>query len=669
MMKIRYAHIGLLLVSVLFGACNLNKNPFNSEAFPVLETLKMFDITENSVTVRGRILNLGSEPVTDHGFVWSRLESPALPNDGHGSLGKATTEGEFSFVITELKPGLTYYVRAYARTAERLVYAAPVRFRSGGSNHIVIERFEPLMGTWGDTLYIYGRNFGENQSLIRAYMGGEFMKIVSAKDGIQLTCIVPEGAQGDSVPIKVVSPGHGEATSSRMFKLIGPEVSSIEPTEGNFSTLLTIRGKRFDERLEYNKVLIGGKESEILDGNTDWLQARIPPELDHSPATVMVERRLSTDSAEEKFRILPPQILALSSEKLQLGDTLTITGLNFHPLPGQNHVMFDIRQAEVVDASVDALKVKVPEGPYQRRRFPLSLEIFGNTTQSQMLLTLNKWVQKPDLPLALSGAIAFVLEGRVFMGLGNGNGGNVKDFWTYSSATSNWSWVSSLPGEERQQAFAFTIGEYAYIGGGSNNGHFLNDFWQYHAANNSWQRLADIPGPKGKKVAFELNGEGYVLNYLNGEQGFWKYDAAQARWVAGPTFQFDGLYHAPEVGFSIGGAGYVIGMMGDRFDGECWQYKPELDQWQRMGDLPRYSAGMRIQVFQGNAYALVGHRLERNIYVYDHASDSWSFYDYFGGSTRYGCATWVESGRMYVGGGVLENRSRTSELWEYEPNP
>lgn len=69
------------------------------------------EITPNSALCGGTVTDDGGLTVTDRGFCWGTQPMPTM-NDSHASCGSGT--GHFTYHLTGLIPGMTYYVRAYS---------------------------------------------------------------------------------------------------------------------------------------------------------------------------------------------------------------------------------------------------------------------------------------------------------------------------------------------------------------------------------------------------------------------------------------------------------------------------------------------------------------------------------------------------------------------------
>lgn len=95
------------------GTAYGNQVIFSTEAvIPVLTTLNVSSVTGFTAESGGNITFDGGSTVKARGVVWSTEHDPTIDLSTKTSDG--TGDGEFSSNMTGLKPGMTYYVRAYA---------------------------------------------------------------------------------------------------------------------------------------------------------------------------------------------------------------------------------------------------------------------------------------------------------------------------------------------------------------------------------------------------------------------------------------------------------------------------------------------------------------------------------------------------------------------------
>lgn len=80
-----------------------------------------FNADSAFVTAKGTILELGDNPVIDHGFCWSTSVSPSIL-DAKLSKGKADQTGEFTGIVWDLLGNTIYSFRAYAINENETFY-------------------------------------------------------------------------------------------------------------------------------------------------------------------------------------------------------------------------------------------------------------------------------------------------------------------------------------------------------------------------------------------------------------------------------------------------------------------------------------------------------------------------------------------------------------------
>ena len=88
-------------------------------------TATVVNITANSATGGGNVVNQGASSVTERGVCWSTSQHPTI-TDSHAHNGTGT--GNFTVEMSGLMPGTTYYVRAYAVNAQGVSYGEERNF-------------------------------------------------------------------------------------------------------------------------------------------------------------------------------------------------------------------------------------------------------------------------------------------------------------------------------------------------------------------------------------------------------------------------------------------------------------------------------------------------------------------------------------------------------------
>ncbi len=223
-----------------------------------------------------------------------------------------------------------------------------------------------------------------------------------------------------------------------------------------------------------------------------------------------------------------------------------------------------------------------------------------------------------------TGAVSFVINDTVYIGLGKDGSAHYKDFWKYSKSEDQWVQIADFPGEARAYAQAFVLGEKAYIGLGrqyeyGNVDTTYQDFYRYDPVANSWTRLNDFAGgARESAVGFMLNDTAYIGTGVdnNGKcrNDFWKYNGTTDSWTA-VTAEFTGNKRGSAMAFSIDGKAYVTG--GFYFDSysvqlsDVHEYDPVTNSWTEK----IFADGINLSVndgsaigFRGKGYILYGNK-------------------------------------------------------------
>ena len=92
---------------------------------PIVTTLEVSEITSTTAKGGGNVTSDGGATVTGRGICWSTEHNPTV-DDAHATNGTGT--GEYNVVMTDLTPGTTYYVRAFAENSQGISYGVEVSF-------------------------------------------------------------------------------------------------------------------------------------------------------------------------------------------------------------------------------------------------------------------------------------------------------------------------------------------------------------------------------------------------------------------------------------------------------------------------------------------------------------------------------------------------------------
>lgn len=121
-MKIKAQISSLLLMMIFFSTMGQNTNQ------PVIKTNEAKIITHYSALVEGVIADRVDETITSKGICWS--ESKSLPEISDKKVISSANENSFVLYINCLKPGTTYYIRAFATNKAGTAYGNPITIKT-----------------------------------------------------------------------------------------------------------------------------------------------------------------------------------------------------------------------------------------------------------------------------------------------------------------------------------------------------------------------------------------------------------------------------------------------------------------------------------------------------------------------------------------------------------
>jgi hypothetical protein len=180
---------------------------------PTVTTEDVSYLTGTSVTLNGKITDLGSPDIVQHGFCWNTNGSPIISDD-KTELGTKSTAGTFSSAIIGLNECTTYYVRAYADNGSGPVYGDVVSFTT-------LDVTPPITPTLANV------NVGQCSGTPVAPTTTD--ACAGTITGTTLT-VFPITAQGTTIVTWTFNDGNGNSTTANQNVIVDDVTKPVKPT-------------------------------------------------------------------------------------------------------------------------------------------------------------------------------------------------------------------------------------------------------------------------------------------------------------------------------------------------------------------------------------------------------------------------------------------------------
>jgi len=579
------------------------KEEIAKKEYPRVNTLEVSGINESGATFNANIISGDPSRIKEYGFVWDTSPFPEV--DFHDKLvvtGVLTGNKFLGIAHSALKKDAVYYMRAYVKTDNYLVYGRVVSFKSLGSEAPLLSGFSPKTGTWGDTIKVTGKNFRYKMSGIEVKLGDVLATIISGTD-TTINLVVPAKKNSEKVNLTVSIEGNNSASSSQFTYLI-PKISGVNPLSATYNDTVYIRGINFFRDPASNKVFFNGVQVRLVYASETLLKALVPPELTLSQAKISIAGPVNDIEFGPQFRLNDIVLHSFEPDTAFLSDEIiTIKGENFNPLSANNKVTIKGFSASIIETSSRQLKVRLPAAIIPDKIFSVITKADISVTTAQQNAKFNKnlevfwksrWTKKRNFPGngRLMGA-GFSVGDKGYFGLGITTYPDLiyyKDFWEYNPLADEWTKKNDFPGKQRIRESVFVLEDEGYVGLGSSDvtihlESYLNDFYKYTPSADRWTKIADYPGkPRALAASFVKNGMAYVgtgrKKYENYNmpydediyaKDFWSFDPKNQQWTEALSFP---TKTAAAVGLTIENRGYIynIGKIYE-FKETSWEYK------------------------------------------------------------------------------------------------
>jgi N-acetylneuraminic acid mutarotase len=289
-----------------------------------------------------------------------------------------------------------------------------------------------------------------------------------------------------------------------------------------------------------------------------------------------------------------------------------------------------------------------------------------------------RWSSAAPLPITLQEFHAAVLDGKIYIagGIGNGNADSDRAY-RYDPEENNWERISDLPGARHHMPLAVANDTLYAIGGlisGPSSFESTSNLWLYNTGTNQWETRAPLPQPRGASAAGVVGDKIIVVGgYGSGSQlisDIAIYDPTTDSWSTGapiPTTR-DHLTAATVDGilYAIGGRKVLMEELVNAVEG----YDIETDEWSSYHPMITQRAGLGGTELDGIIYTYGGELsgpAQRHHEAFDPSENSWHTLPTMPNG-RHGMGVAAVNGKIYIiGGGPQTGFSQSTTVQVFTP--
>ena len=477
----------------------------------------------------------------------------------------------------------------------------------------------------------------------------------------------------------------GKITTGNLVQFISKgskpvQIVSFLPVQGHVLDTIRLQFSNLLGGLSGLSVTFNDHKAEIVDFEDEFLRVLVPAELTDEESSIKVVSGGDVHIFQSKYNLLKPEITSFFPVAAAPGDTITISGSNFHRQKLFNTIRFNSFETSVVSSTPSQIKAIVPllEGMVCQLAVVTSGQEGKATGTLSITGTPVTWKSVSDFPGGnMFKMSSFVIGYNGYVGFGTKIQHAYNSlFWKYNPFTGTWQQIASCPGRTRVEAFGFTINGKGYTGGGftldSPDRASLKDFYEYDPLFDRWLALKDFPGKLDKSftgTSQVVNGKAYMA-FTDDE--LYSYDPALKLWKR-HTLPSGVTMNSLAASFAKDGKIYLI--CGRNKEGnatsEVWSYNTVDGNWVRMSDFPgEPRAGATGFALNGKGFfglGINGSTLYKDIWSYDDVSDTWTAVDEFPGSARTSVLTMIISDLAFIGTGYVGPNLLARDIYRFNP--
>lgn len=696
--------------------------------FPSVITLSVDQSIPGQVTFNGKIITRNSGKIDEMGFIWQGEYDPVDHPGYRIVITSISKSGSFSATVkASLKKDIHYYVRAFARVDEYMVYGDSLDFKCLNNINAPALNLYPVTGNAGDTVLISGGIFNLINSKNSVTFDGHESTIVEVSDSV-IWCIVPLDLTTRVSTVAVSVEGLVTALS-QTFTLVTPTITSFTPGMIPVLDTLVITGTGFNRINSLNKVTIGNGLAQVISSSQTSLSVIVPFTND-SLCFISVEVSGQKTTSSGKLKIIGPIVdyfFPLSGNYL---DTIFI---HFKHLNQAlvNAVYFDNYQSNIVSSSDSTMGIEVPGNLNKEfssvRLFIASSEyifnykfhlnppdinkiskviclnqeiitLFGNNFSptaylnkilfrnvengnTYILFPLNAWKDSIEVKIYNHQKPGYSLPSSTYqIGIQTCETAYMSDKGL--SIIDMWRRLDDFPGGERYKGAAFAINGKGYSGFGTKSGNNIQkDLWEFDPVNETWTQKAYFPGnPRISPCVFTGNNESYVGTGQSIDNGalavpysdLYRYNPSNNSW----TQMADAPYVEKAYGISSASPSYNI-FVANLSLSVLTEYNPGTNAWTVTYDEPEFAnSGSLTFSINGKTYFVMGYHVPQNtgtitqVWEYDPVLNIMIRKNDFPGPSRYNGFGFAIDQFGYIGCGRhtdSESNIYLSDVYRYNP--
>jgi hypothetical protein len=257
-----------------------------------------------------------------------------------------------------------------------------------------------------------------------------------------------------------------------------------------------------------------------------------------------------------------------------------------------------------------------------------------------------------------SGAVCFVINGKIYAGLGAAGNISFNDLWEYNPSTGKWTQKANCP---KSGSICFAADGRGYVFSGV-------ELWEYNVADDRWTQKAGLSGG-AVGFAFASDRKGYAgVRFASDSCGFFEYDTQNDSWTQKNISVNVLPFHSQSV--CMNSRGYVFGNgVPYSMPHIVWEYDIKSDRWTPKSDMPVYMNGFVAFALNNRIYAGMGNSgssyYGNILYELDPEKNDWQKKSERPTNTgRENAIAAVVGNKAYFGLGVTGKDGYYNDFWE-----